>query len=347
MQELVNNSRCVFYFSEINAIGGVESFFWYLANLYKNIEVYYKKTDPKQIERLARLIPTHKYTGGKIVCDKFFCQYNVDILDQVEANDIFYIVHSDYKNNGYLPITHPKINHYIGVSQTVCDSFKELTGLDCELIYNPVVIDKKAKKPLVLVSAMRMSPEKGKDNLIKIADKLDKENLPYIWLVFTNSTREIQNPNIIYLSPRLDIAPYLKLADIVVAPSKSEAFGYTPVEALMLGIPVVLMDLPIWHELGIKDGVHGWIIKDIDNFDVHKLYDKLPKFEYKPPKSNWDKYLNNNSDYNPNFKVKVKPIRSYFDVELGKWLNPGDEPFEIENGRAIYLYELGLVKEVL
>ena len=132
--------------------------------------------DAKQIERLAKLIPTHKYSGGTLVCDKFFCQYAVDILENVQANDYFYIVHCDYKTNGFMPITHPKINHYIGVSQLVCDSFTELTGLPCELIYNPVVIDKKAKKPLVIVSAMRMSPEKGKDNIIKIANKLDGIN---------------------------------------------------------------------------------------------------------------------------------------------------------------------------
>ena len=65
MKESVENSRCIFYFHTINQIGGVESFLWYLANLY-DIEVYYKEGDPKQIERLATKIPVHKYKSGTI-----------------------------------------------------------------------------------------------------------------------------------------------------------------------------------------------------------------------------------------------------------------------------------------
>lgn len=346
MEGSSKNCRNVFYFSEINSIGGVESFFYYLAQKYKNLEVYYKKADSKQLERLAKLIPTHKYTGGTIVCDNFFCQYNVDILDNVIAEDIYYIVHSDYKTNGFQPITHPKINHYIGVSQVVCDSFKDLTGLNCELIYNPVVIDKKAQKPLIIVSAMRMSKEKGKEIIIKLTEKLDREGLKYLWFIFTNSSRDIPNPNIILIEPKLDIAPYLKMADIVAAPSTSEAYGYTPVEALMLGKPVLLMDLPIWHELGIKDGVHGWIIKDIDNFNVKDLYKKIPPFEYEPPKDEWGKLIKGKSNYDPNKTIKVKPVRTYFDTELNTWIYNNDEPFEVKTPRAIYLLSLGLVKEV-
>lgn len=345
MKELVNNSRVIFYFSQINSIGGVESFFWYLAQTYRNIEVYYKTADPKQIERLTKIIRTHKYTGGSIVCDKFFCQYNVDILDNVVANDIFYIIHCDHKAVGFKPIIHPKINHYIGVSKLACDSFEELSGIKPELIYNPIVIDKEAKKPLLIVSATRLTREKGKENIIKIADKLDQEGLKYLWLIFTNDTKEIQNPNIIYASPRLDIAPYLKMADIVAQLSSTESYGYTPNEALLLGKPVLLMDLPIWKELGIKDGIHGWIIDDIDKFDVHKLYEPIKPFKYDIPKSNWGKYLNNKTTYDPNQKVKVKAKLSYYDIEQNKQMQVS-EIFETSINRAVYLEELRLVERI-
>lgn len=279
------------------------------------------------------------------MCDKFFCQYNVDILDNVVANDIFYIIHCDHKAVGFKPIMHPKINHYIGVSKLACDSFEELTGVKPELIYNPIVIDKEAQKPLLIISATRLTKEKGKENIIKIANKLDKEGLKYLWLIFTNDTKEIQNPNIIYVSPKMDIAPYLKMADIVAQLSSTESYGYTPNEALLLGKPVLLMDLPIWKELGIKDGVNGWIIKDIDTFDVHKLYEPIKPFKYDIPKSNWDKYLDNNTTYDPNKKVKLKVKLNYYDTELNKWCSLGEE-IETTIPRAIYLEELGLAKEI-
>ena len=72
MTELANTSnKCIVYFNTINSIGGVESWLWYLAQLY-DIEVYYKVGDVKQLERLSTQCPIHKYKGGTIKCDKAF-----------------------------------------------------------------------------------------------------------------------------------------------------------------------------------------------------------------------------------------------------------------------------------
>lgn len=347
MNELLKNSRNVFYFSNINKIGGVESFFWYLAQTYKNIEVYYKTGDIGQISRLAKIIPVYKYTGQKIICNRFFCQYNIDILDNVEANEICYIIHCDYGSVKISPILDKRIDKYIGVSKVACDSFTELTGINAELIYNPIVINPK-EKILTLVSATRLTYEKGKDTMIALANKLDEAGIKYLWLIFTDDKdrkHEINNPNMVYIEPRIDIAPYLKIADYVVQCSSTESFGYTPNEALLMGIPVILTDLPIWHELGIKDGIHGYIIKDINKFDVKKLLNIPKNFTYKLPKSNWGKYLDNKTNYDPNQKIKVKVIKDYDDLELKVHKIYGEE-FEVGISRAIYLVALGLVKEI-
>lgn len=345
MEKSVKNSKCIFYFSVINQIGGVESFLWYLANLY-DIEVYYKEGDIKQLERLSTTIPIHKYRGGRIQCDKAFFNYNPDIIDMIDANEYIGIVHCDYKVIPFKPCLHPKIKKWVGVSQLVCDSFKEITGLDCELIYNPLFIKKDVEKPLIIVCACRLSKEKGKDNIIKLANRLTQKGKPYLIIVFTNDKdrkHEINNPNIVYADPQIDIAPYLKIADIVFVSSKTEAYGYTPVEATYLGIPVLLMDLPIWKELGFKDGVHGWIINDIDTFNLDKLWQKIPKFTYEPPKSNWDKYLPKKTEYNPSKKVNVRVVKVYFDVELNRNTKK-DEILVVSLTRALYLEQLKLVE---
>ena len=227
-------------------------------------------------------------------------------------------------------------------------AFKEITGITPELIYNPVVIDKEAKRPLIIVAATRLTFEKGKDNLITLANRLSETKKPYLLIVFTNDKdrkHEINNPNIVYADTQLDIAPYLKIADYVFVPSKTEAFGYTPAEAASLGIPLLLMDLPIWKELGFKDGVHGYIIKDINKFDLNKLYKKIPKFEYEPPKSNWNKYLPNKGIYDPNKLTQVKALKDYDDMKLAKHINYG-EIFNTDYQRAIYLESLGLVEVI-
>lgn len=45
--------------------------------------------------------------------------------------------------------------------------------------------------------------------MIKLAEELDKANVNYIWLVFTNDTKAILNENIIYMKPKLNIRPYI------------------------------------------------------------------------------------------------------------------------------------------
>ena len=45
--------------------------------------------------------------------------------------------------------------------------------------------------------------------MIKLAAALDKANIKYIWFVFTNDTGKINNSNVIYMKPRLNIRPYI------------------------------------------------------------------------------------------------------------------------------------------
>ena len=339
----------IFYFKKINSIGGVETFFYYLAKKYNDwdITVFYQTADLLQLKRLRKYVRVKQYNqGDKILCEKAFFCYNADIIDNVDAKEYIQIIHADYEAQPELNKINSKIDRYIGVSQLACDSFTKMTGLECELCYNPVEIDE-PEKSLLIVSATRLTKEKGKDNIIKIANKLNAINRPYKWLIFTNDKDVINIPNIIYKKPNLEIINYLKKADIVAQLSSCEAFGFTPNEALLVGTPVLLTDLPIWKELGIKDGIHGWIIKDIDNFDVEKLFEDIPEFKYIPPKDNWDKILEKGDNtYKKELeeKTKVVCIKNYFDTDLNILIKESDEPFELCKPRAEELIKIGVIK---
>lgn len=109
---------------------------------------------------------------------------------------------SDYKSLNIKPEIHKKINKYIAVSKIVQKSFKELTGIEAELIYNPIQIEK-PKKILNLISATRLTNDKGKDRMIKLAELLNCKEIPYRWTIFTDNAKKIDNPNMIYMKPRL------------------------------------------------------------------------------------------------------------------------------------------------
>jgi glycosyltransferase involved in cell wall biosynthesis len=202
----------IFYFYNINSIGGVETFFYQLAKRFedRDITVIFNTGDETQVKRLKKYVRVIKYKNEKIKCKKAYFNYNTNIIDNVEANEYIGLIHSDYKKIAYKPNTHPKLTRYIAVSETAKNSFEELTNKKCEVIYNPYQPEK-PKQVLNLISATRLTNEKGKDRMIKLGEELNKAGIPYLWTIFTTDTKVIDNPNIVYMKPRLDIISYLHL----------------------------------------------------------------------------------------------------------------------------------------
>lgn len=282
----------VFYFKNINAIGGVEAMFHYLAKKYQDydITIFYKTGDLQQIKRLQKYCFCKQYNGEKIKCKKAFFNYSKDIIDNIQADEYIEIIHRDVKALGEWKI-HPKITKFIGVSKLCCDSFKEVTGKDCELIYNPIILEK-PKKVLKLISATRLTKEKGKDRIIKLAELFEKERIPYLWLIFTNDVDVIKNPNIIYMKPKLDIIDYIANSDYLIQLSDDESYCYSVVEALSVNTPVIVTDCPVFKELGIENGKNGWVCDfDMSNVDVEKIYNTKLNFKYEPPQDTWGEEL--------------------------------------------------------
>ena len=329
----------IFYFRKIADIGGIETFFYYLARKYENwdITIYYQIGDISQIKRLKKYVRVKKYNGEQIVCDKAFFNFNLDIIDNVDAKEYIQIAHGMYKELGIKPNTHPKITKYLGVSDEVCKSFKEASGFDTDLAYNPIMLDK-PKKVLNLISATRLSYEKGKNRIEKLSKLLDQAGIPYLWTIFTNDNKAIDNPNIIYMKPRLDIINYIANADYLVQLSDSEGYCYSVVESLTVGTPVIVTDCPVFKEIGVVDGKNSWVVDfDLSNVSIDKIYKGLPKFEYKPKDDNWGDMLEpGESTYKSDLKtmVKVKCIKRYFDSFLNKNITPKDEPYPVSKVRA-------------
>lgn len=85
---------------------------------------------------------------------------------------------------------------------------------------------------------------------------------------------------------------------------------------------------------------------DMQNIPIDRIINNDIKVSYKPPKSEWNRYLDNNGKYNPKEKVYVRAIRDYYDIEEKEDKNMFSEPYLVTHKRAIYLSELGLIKIV-
>lgn len=307
----------VFYFKKISSIGGCESWLYYLSVLYPNMVVYYREADGEQVKRLAKNIKVHKYTKP-IKCDRFFCSYGFDI--EVEAKEYYHVVHYDAMSVNFVPLQNDNFK-YIGVSKLACDSFEKRTGQKCELIYNPMPLKKKMtekkKDKIYLISATRLSKEKGGERITKLSYLLDKAGINYDWTVYTNRTHfPFKNPKIKVVPQKLDLTKEISEATYLVQLSSHESFGLSVCESLTLGTPVIVTDIPAFKEIGCVHGKNAIICDlNLDNVDIELIKKGLPDFKYTPPKSNWGKYLKGNSNYNKDKLIKVRTKKRIWDLE--------------------------------
>ena len=139
----------VFYFKQLNSIGGIETFFWQLGKKYGkefDITVFYQIGDAEQVKRLSEYVRVKKYrTGQKIRCKRAFLCFNLDIIDNIEADEYWQMLHGDYVSLGVYPDQHPKITKYISVSEVVRKSYMIGKGEESIVSYNPFIPTKPRK----------------------------------------------------------------------------------------------------------------------------------------------------------------------------------------------------------
>ena len=297
--------RCAnaYYFSAILEIGGIESHLYYLAQKYGkyDITVFYRTGNQRQLKRLRQFVRCVQLKPEeKVICTNVFCCFNREILDQCEADHVYLVLHGDYLdmvnrkqlNRDVLPLD-DRVDTYLGVSKLVCESWETLTGIKAEFVGEPIVLPNRAK-PLLLISATRLSPEKGWDRMQILADALDSADVNYLWHIYTNSPKPNSRPNLTFLPTRLDIVEKLKAYDAFVQLSDNEGFCLSVVEALASGVPVIGTDLPVFKEIGLNEENSIILPMDMSDIPVDKIANisrDLKGFSYTPPKENWNKYL--------------------------------------------------------
>lgn len=348
-----------YYFRHLNKIGGIESHLKYLSKKYASkyeIAVFYKTADMEQLENLKRYVRViHIESGDLVVCKKMFCCFNREILNQTKAEKIYLVLHGDYKNmvergqlvEASLPID-SRVDEYLGVSQLVCDSWEELTGIKAKNVFEPVVLDD-CEKPLMFVSATRLTPEKGWGRMVQLADALDAAKVNYTWFIYTNSSVPAK-PNMIILEPRYDIANKIGGYDAFIQLSDNEGFCLSIAEALSRGVPVIATDLPVLKELGLNERNSIILPFDMSDIPIERIrkINQL-KFSYKPPKDKWDSVL----DHTPAVQGKVIKVmacngyvsRQILDAELGRIPNPGETWF-VTKARYEDLISFGLKNRI-
>ncbi len=318
-------------------IGGIETFnynFCKQMSKYYNIIVLYNVINEKQRLRLsefARVIKNDIKTH--IDCKTLIVNR---ITDEAPSN-VHYgkkvqMVHSCKWDRRLVT---PKDNDYlVAVSDTVAKTYEDFKE-DYKVIQN-MTIEKKKDKALLIVSATRTGTnEKGQKRMIALSNLLRRRGIPFIWYCFSDNPIQGAD-NICFLKPTLDISPYIRSADYLAQLSDHEGFCYSIVEAMELGVPILVTDLPVLKELGYEDGITGYTIpwEITDDFDVEKIYTHQLKdtFEYSHDNDDivkqWMEILGEGS---PLFKptnyesnLKLRALITFDDMMTHARINKGD-----------------------
>jgi len=279
----------ILYANDIHVIGGVETYLYEMVKKYHNLDlcVCYKTGDKNQIKRLKKLVPVYRIDENtKLFCKVAVINYDLSILDQIVEGDVYQTIHGDYSNPHYQALgieipTDSRLKGYIAITKYGAKAFEKLTGIKTLMSYNPLNIEK-TEKPLILISAMRLRPEKGTERMKLLINALDNAKINYLWYIFTDDVWDVDNPHLVYAKPRLDLGYFMEQADYLVALSDTEACSYSINEMLYRNKPVIVTPLPYLEEIGVKDGVNAYIMEfDCSNVeDIVKKIKKIPKFEF-------------------------------------------------------------------
>lgn len=356
----------LFYFRKISRIGGTEQFLYEIAKKYgkkHDITVLYDTADFEQLFRLQKHVRCIRRNKNiKYYAKKAFYNFNIEAIEQVEADTHNFIVHAVYQELEYYPpIDHPKIDNLIAVSRYAKDKIetqKRLQNVDKPVIlcYNPLTIEK--VDPVVrIISAGRLDDKvKGGERTNKLIDALDryaeKHNRQYLWTIFTNHTNKIsKSPNVAIMPARIDIRPYIADADFLVQVSNDmETYCYSINEALEYGTKIVRTPLSVAKELNIPKSaeiVLDWDGKNVDKVAKAIFEAKKERVKYSAPKDGWLEMLDKKKrDYKRPKTVLIKPTKPFYDIQKGENVDTMTKAYEVKPERAKELYEKGLIRIV-
>ena len=323
--------KIILYHSNPLKFGGVDTFDYNFCKKLKDkydITFLYKEGVKSTIDRLKDLgIDVQKYDSNKkYVCDVCILAsawggYPKTVI--AKSGRYIQMVHADYEQKDLIDFEYHKwhkTTEHVGVSDQVCKSFTKLFPNEkITRIYN-ILDDKQETRPILkLVSATRLSKEKGYERMLKLAQALKKAGVRFRWIVFTDLSLYNQKPfdmdEFVYMNPTRDIFDYIAEADYGVQLSDTEGYSYFINECLQYGTSVICTNFPSAYE-SVEDGVSGYILDmNLSNLDVDKIVNNIPnKFKYteKGKVSDWTRLLNKKVPI-PKKKYKVEALQDYTD----------------------------------
>ncbi|RYZ28631.1 MAG: glycosyltransferase [Chitinophagaceae bacterium] len=263
----------------------------------KKISLHYKGTrDLIQVSRRLRKI-IKKYKPD-LVRSQLYWSTIITRLAVSNAIPFFFSVHATMNDDpiawhkrlflkGLEKLTYRKWQNMIGVTEAVIDSFKAVHPQSGRtfLLHNfvrdsffdqPYRFSYNRQRPLKLVTVSNLRLIKNIPYLIEALHLLPREKVTLdIYGDGPLKTEILQTiekyglTNVRLMGRRNDIDKVLPGYDVFVSPSTVEGFGIAVAEAMSIGLPVIISDIPVYREIGSNEAFY------INKNDPHSLKEIL------------------------------------------------------------------------
>ena len=289
-------------------IGGIETANMAIAKAFqdRNIVFVFGSGDSDQIMALGKYHDVI-IDGGRQTYDVDVCIFtNYDsapaIMDRVRARKIYQQIHADFYALKQMPQwrnfvwePNPRTSAILSVSETAQKGLQRAFQLDSIVV--PNILPKRDSRPIVFMSLTRATPEKGVDKLVALLRRFDEANKDYVLFLCSSIEQGEdsdqlylrENPRVITVQPTPYAQELLRAADYLVQLSYNESYCYSVREALQLGVPCIVSNIPELRKL-IQNGKNGYIYHDGD--DIEPFFKKLkPKPREEEISPLWEKVL--------------------------------------------------------
>jgi len=215
-------------------------------------------------------------------------EYECDILlhnfqdnavkPNIHARHTFILLHCDYAKMRHSNTFSTDLK-YIAVSEKSADNMRKVYGIDCIAI-EPFLVSHTPNRVLKLVSATRLTNEKGYLRMVKLCELLKAKGIRFQWLVFSEYEKKIgDTPEFINMGqqPNDVVMDYMADADYTVQLSSHEGWGYSVHESLSVATPCLVTNIPVFRDV-ITDGYNGYRLPlDMADIDVETIATAIPR----------------------------------------------------------------------
>ncbi len=224
---------------------------------------------------------------------------HVDLINEKKSEKVFI-------NRKKEKETYKKFDTIVAVSEVVKQQFVKKFEFEEKKVlvrYNPIdekyieqcsnqEIDDIKKEKFTLCTVGRLAPQKGYDRLLRVVDKLNKDNLEFdLWIIGVGPDEdklkayinENNINNVKLLGYKTNPYKYIKKSDIFVCSSRAEGYSTVVTEAVILEKPVITTDCSGMREILGQNGEYGLICNNNEDSLYKALKDILSnkdKYEY-------------------------------------------------------------------